>query len=586
MSFLAKAIFPRLTLLAVLVLALCHPLLAQETAAIGIGLPQDWSTRRVIFTNGASPQVAALAARDPRSWISWLRHSAPRWSQAARRSAAQQQNDPSFFEGTETRQLRKRRFGSRIDWAVSLGPNGGMPIGETPAQFSFDINGQPDCLNDFVVFVVDTTPGIGSQANIVAMNNLYSGPPPNTCGTNPTFMWSYAVGNGAIYLSPVLSLDGKKVAFVEASNPNPTLNVLTWISGQGTDATTGSVAPGTGGSSVASVDFTNTTVAGCAASPAGDSNSSPYVDYANDVAYVAADNGILYRIKGVFNGTPALDYCVKVLNGTARLTSPVFDSVSGKVFVSDGRSVYAFIPGANSFTPAGSIRIAGAADSIVLSLMVDSTNGFVYVFSSHDLTNANVVVSQMPVSLASHSDAFMGPAFSGQFILDGDFDNKYYDNGPAVGSLYACGTQSGANTKPALYTLSFQADGTMNTTPVMSDNRNINSVANPNGTCSPLVEFFDGTSDRLFVGVGAIGSTAGANLVTMWSITNRITSSNATPAASATNELGGTSAFSVDNNSLLPQASSIYFGTLAKGNNAPCGSGLYCAVKLTQAALK
>jgi hypothetical protein len=120
----------------------------------------------------------------------------------------------------------------------------------------------------------------------------------------------------------------------------------------------------------------------------------------------------------------------------------------------------------------------------------------------------------------------------------------------------------------------------------MSNNRNINSAANPNGTCSPLLEFANGATDRLFVGVGAIGSTAGANLVTMWIITNRIISNVATPAASATNELGGTSAFSVDNNSPLPQASSIYFGTLAKGNNAPCGNGLFCAVKLTQAALR
>lgn len=586
MKFSAKAVSRGTICFVGVLLSLCHPLPAQETAAGAIGLPQDWSTRRLIFTNGASPQVAALAARDPRSWISWVQHTAPMWSQKTTQFAAQQQDDHSFFETPETRPGRRRRFGSRIDWAVSLGPNGGMPIGERPAKFAFDTNGQPDCLKDFVVFVVDTTPGVGSQANIVAMNNLYSGPPPNTCGTNPTFMWSYAVGNGAIYLSPVLSLDGKKVAFVEASNPTPTFNVLTWISGQGTDATTGSVAPGTGGSSVASVDFTNTTVAGCVASPAGDSNSSPFVDYANDVAYIAADNAILYRIKGVFNGTPTLDYCIKVVSGTARLTSPVFDSVSGKVFVSDGRSVYAFIPGATSFTAAGSIQIAGAADSIVLSPIVDSTNGFVYVFSSRDLANANVVVSQMPVSLASHADAFVGPAFVGQFILDGEFDNKYYTDGPAMGSLYACGTQLGANTKPALYTLSFQANGILNTTPAMSNNRNINSPANPNGTCSPLTEFHDGTSDRLFVGVGAIGSTAGANLVTMWIITDRITSNTATPAASATNELGGTSGISVDNNSPLPQASSIYFGTLAKGTTAPCGSGLFCAVKLTQAALQ
>jgi hypothetical protein len=305
----------------------------------------------------------------------------------------------------------------------------------------------------------------------------------------------------------------------------------------------------------------------------------------NDAAYVGAGNGRLYRIKNVFNGTPTLDYCVVVSAGNT-LTSPVFDFVTGKVFVSDRQRVYAYTPGVGGFTAAGNIQVAGTAGSIELSPIVDSTNGFVYAFSSHNVANTSTIVSQMPVSLASKVDAAIGPVTTVQYILDGDFDNKYYTNGPATGSLYACGVQTANAQKPALYTLSFQATGIMNTTPAMSNNININTAANPNGTCSPLTEFFDGTVDRLFVGVGRSGATNGGNLVTMWNITNRITSNATTPSATATNELGGTSAFAVDNNSPLPQASSIYFGTLAKGNGAPCGNTVYCAVKLTQSALQ
>jgi hypothetical protein len=44
----------------------------------------------------------------------------------------------------------------------------------------------------------------------------------------------------------------------------------------------------------------------------------------------------------------------------------------------------------------------------------------------------------------------------------------------------------------------------------------------------------------------------------------------------------------VDNVSLTPQAASIYFGTLQPpgSGTGPCGSGNYCAVKLTQSGLQ
>jgi hypothetical protein len=129
------------------------------------------------------------------------------------------------------------------------------------------------------------------------------------------------------------------------------------VAGQGSSPTS-PVAPGTGGSSVISLDYTNVSTAGCTANAAADSNSSPFIDYKNNAAYVGADNGKLYRIKNVFSGTPTVDYCITVSANRA-LTSPVFDSFAGKVFISDGQSVFGFTPGASSFTAAGSIQVAG-----------------------------------------------------------------------------------------------------------------------------------------------------------------------------------------------------------------------------------
>jgi len=263
-------------------------------------------------------------------------------------------------------------------------------------------------------------------------------------------MWSYAVGTGGSDLSPSLSLDGKKVVFVEAGT-RAILHVVTWATGagQGTDATTGAVVPN-GASSATSLDFTNITTSGCTANGATDPNGSPYVDYGNDVVYLTAGNGVLYHIKGVFKGTPTLDYCVTVTAG-ASLTSPVYDSISNKVYVSDGRSVFAYTPGAASFTAAGSVTVSATNNAIILSPMVDSTNGVIYVFSNNNNASTNAIVAQIPLSLASHVDAAIGTKNTSSFIWVGDFDNAYF-NAPSGGALYACGNQTASGTKPALYT--------------------------------------------------------------------------------------------------------------------------------------
>lgn len=602
----------------VLLLGLARPLAAQEEASAGqpVSLVRDWSSKHILFTNGASPEVAVATQRDPRSWQNWLYRNAGLLRTMQTGTAVPSGLDQSQLDQFQLNQsqlnqpeaetalfasgagriappfrrlppvLPARNRHSKIDWSMSLG-GGPMAVAETPAKYSFDITKPPDCTNDFVVYVISATPGVGTQANIVAFNNLYSGTAPSLCNrTTPTFLWSYAVGTGSVDLSPVLSLDGKKVAFIE-SGSSALFHVLTWVAGQGTNATTGAVAVGSG-SSVTTLDYTNITTTGCPANTGGNPNGSPYVDYGNDYVYLVASNGILYRVKGVFKGTPTLDICITVSAGAA-LTSPVYDSVSNKVFVSDGATVYAYTPGATSFTLASSVKVSATTSGVILSPIVDSTNKFVYVFSSNNNAGTNAIVSQMPTSLASHTDVAIGPKTNGgttAYIVDGDFDNKYFATGPKTGSLYVCGTQTGLNTRPALYTVSFGTTGVMNTTPAMSNDVKLNSATNPKGVCSPLTEFYDGTNDRLFGGVGALGSTSGANWVTMWNINSQITVNTTAPTATATNELGGTSGITIDNASSSAQAASIYFGTEAAGSAAPCGAGLYCAVKLTQSGLQ
>jgi len=235
-------------------------LLAQEPATGHVGFPVDWSTRHVLFTNQASPEGFAAASRDPRMYYNWLQRS----SHIIARGPGQMPLPPS-----------KRRKHIQVDWAMSLGPgtaggNGGMPLGESPAKYSFSTNSY-SCANDFVVFTINATPGAG-QANIVAFNNLYTGTvssscpngpqtPPTTDYTQPTFMWSYEAGTAGSALSPTLSLDGTKVAFIE-NTAAASFDVLTWVAGQGTDATH-PVVPGSSGSVLSRLSYTTSVATGC-----------------------------------------------------------------------------------------------------------------------------------------------------------------------------------------------------------------------------------------------------------------------------------------------------------------------------------
>ena len=126
----------------------------------------------------------------------------------------------------------------------------------------------------------------GAQANIVAFNELYSGPVPglSLCDrTNPEFIFSYASGVGPVATSPTLSLDGTEIAYVE-NDPNigAIFHVLTFGSGSteyGTAA--GCVNNNNGGP----------TLPTCATSPVipGSTSGSTATDFMLPLGLVAAN---------------------------------------------------------------------------------------------------------------------------------------------------------------------------------------------------------------------------------------------------------------------------------------------------------
>ena len=145
--------------------------------------------------------------------------------------------------------------------------------------------------------------------------------------------------------SPVLSLGGDQVAFVQnASGGAVGTDVASLVLLKWTANFPGTVGAPTRPNTVNAATYRAGCILPCMvmipfSGGAGDSNSSPFVDYSNDVLYVGDDSGSLHKFTGVFNGTPAElvagGFPATVSDGNV-LSSPVYDSATGLVFVGSG----------------------------------------------------------------------------------------------------------------------------------------------------------------------------------------------------------------------------------------------------------
>jgi hypothetical protein len=113
--------------------------------------------------------------------------------------------------------------------------------------------------------------------------------------------------------------------------------------------------------------------------------------------------------------------------------------------------------------------------------------------------------------------------------------------------------------------------------------------------CAPLTEFYNGSTDLMFFGVGSTdGYLESSTLTTStpYMSTPTCTGAPTSTCVTAPAGLGGTSGIIVDNQ-LSNGGSNIYFTTLGEGSvssqkcNVTGGAANpYCAVKLTQSALQ
>jgi len=288
---------------------------------------------------------------------------------------------------------------------------------------------------------------------------------------------------------------------------------------------------------------------------------------------VGADNGLVYKITGVFRGVPALSgspWPVTVSTGL-HLTSPVLDSGLGLLMVGSANGNLYQIDTATGALAALAVGGAGTSHGIVAAPLVDITNGTTFVVDANDGTSA-VLVEVDTVSMTQLSKGQIGQGAAGGTginIHDPDFSNNYYIT-PSSGVIRVCGTGA-ADTTPWQYAFGFTGR-TMKTMASFSQQL----LASAAAQCSGLTEFFNpnvgGGTDYFFFGLtkdctvlgggGADGCVA------------EITDADPTTVLKTT-VTNGPSGIVVDNYSSAAEAASIYF----------TAEGVNTAYKFTQNGL-
>jgi len=509
---------------------------------------------------------------------------------------------------------RPHHNGEKPDWSETLGSGGGLGLGNYPAKFSFSTS-TASCA-DWVVYGTGL-PGSATQATILAYTNLYT----TACsGSVPTVGWAFNTGTGtSVLTSPVLSLDGTQIAFVQNAPAGASLVILKWAAGGTLTAPATPAAQASGSAYRActapcmlSINFSGGT---------NDSGSSAWYDYGLDTVWAGDDHGLLHKFTGVFVGSPA-EVTVggwPVTVSASPLSGPIRDPVTNNVFVGDyNLSVNSACTPSSSSTnsPCGFLYsynsssgalIAKSAQldfnfGLVGAAVLDQFAGQLYVpVGSDGETGASTrcgtatpcaAVFQLPTNFsngANGTEATVGPGFN--FLLIGAFDNAYFTSANAsspTGHMYVVGNTGPANN--ALYQISINANAMSTASvagPVVAQNFTNGFFASGLN----VTEFFNGTTDYIFLSTIAFSNYSGCGTtpsintgcVVGFDVTSGSISSSTLPTGSSP-AAGGASGIVVDNAGSGPGESNIYFSALANQTCPTSGGSSGCAIQISQSA--
>lgn len=593
-----------------------HPSAADAFQLVsGAGVPTDWTHRHVVFSSSsADSKTLSSNQKDPRYWLQLLRRrgsqdpASSEAADAARISAAQLSRlDERTFRERESADdqerdrdddgFGRRRHGPRgqvasldRDWSESLGTSA-VSILRYPAKFSFSSsNPSPSCTNDFVVVTQSGGGTFPGTFNVIGFNNLYvsaAGGSQFCPGTAPKAIFEYNASSaaGAMNGSPVLSIDGKLIAFVETAavaNGGAVFHVLKWHSG---DVQNVELAfPSAFNATALPNCATNGAAAPCeyslpytpAAARRTANRTAPFVDYSSDTAYLTDDGGNVYAITPVFNATPANPPAVAAgwpvsVGSASVLLAPVYDSTSKNVFVGSALGKEFFVKTAGSTTgscTAGSAPCLGSntftfggTSAISDTAILDSSTGRIFFTGTRTTPTPGTVLVQTDTQLspASVVTGTIGTVNTAM-VFSGTPDNNYFTS-VSTGKFYVCGMDIKSDAQ--LFAFGFNSSGVMNASSVGGPLQ-MGDVSSASASCSTgLTEVFNqsGATDWVFAGllvrcVGLGGGTKGC----VMSI--NVTSGFPVTVASTLAEINASSGIIVDNVTDATTASittNIYF---------------------------
>lgn len=360
-----------------------------------------------------------------------------------------------------------------------------------------------------------------------------------------------------------------------------------------------------------------------------DTISSPFYNYDTDTLYVGDGSGNLHQFNPVFKGTTTEivssgKWPIDV--SSAPLTSPVFDSGSGYVFVADsggsGGYLYSYDPTTTPTLELKTSRLINTdGEGIVDAPVVDSSAKTVYVFVGDD---ANTTTSSSgsgcfistgcsgvfrfsttttgtgsgtctttngtswPSGTICGEESFFGEGATSTILYAGTFDNTYYTGTGTTGNLWTCASGDVGNdtyVSPRLTASEMSSFSSALSDATVSSYNQMTSVAQ--STCSPVTEIYNVSTDYIYLSIPASGNLSKCTGACLYSFTL----SGTTPTISAgRNVAGGTSGIIVDNTG-SGGGSQIYFTYLTQAtasitcpspSNATSGG---CAVQTSQSAL-
>lgn len=618
--------------LALLAGAVCGvPAQGQDAPAIRVGgveitgIPEDWSHRYVVFSNPGTEQEAIQndhyvqwqkIVNEPRYVIQQLKRNAlvrgPAAFDAENRSRWISEADgirarfATPDDDALTLRMRPRpwppiswRFNPlpsiNTDWSEALG-GPGLAAGHYPAKYSFAVT-TASC-SDFVVFPTGAA-GSGTQATVIAFNNIYVGT--GGCeASNPTVYWAFntppggtAADSATANLSPVLSIDGKQIAFVETYSGTAYLVILRMAA---------EPASAYNDPSSALVYEAPASYNGCTAPcyttlslSTSDTSSAPFYVYGGaDTLFVGDNSGKVHEVTGAFNGTPAIDantgWPVTASTETSHaLNSPIFDSTSGNVFVGDsGGYLHQFATSSPPGTVNASNRLENNTAAVFDPPLVDSTSEEVYAFvgysgdatapSHSSYLNRFAAGSSIAGSFGTALDFKNGGAGNPttSIMRAGTFDDQYYASSESSGNLYVC--ENGVVYQVPMP--AFSAVNTFNT---------LVSAVGSASTCSPVTEFLGVTASATINETGGITAAATSVTVTSGSgVANndyiqidseimQVTAGGGTTSLTISRGKVGTTAATHANGATVQDIKDwLFMSVVANGNAAPCtGACLY-----------